>query len=198
MIKSATYKVKITLLTPLLGSQPPRDVLEDFIAKRNGFALPKDEEELLPELIERGTSVFHRIGDNPALMNYHILGFLKECGRIFNGKINGVKNLRNKIGMYVTITPRVIPLNLPAGGELDYLERPLRSDRMGTPMVIIARSEMVPEGTWFNCGLEVIESEITQSLIEDLFSYGFSHGLGQWRGSGAYGTFRFELVQEAA
>ena len=116
MIKTTTYDLTITLLTPLLGSQPSHDIAEEFIAKRNNIVLPDDESLMLPELVERGTSIFHRLPDgSPCLFNYHLLGFLKEAGRVLNGKSNGVKNLRSKIAMYTTVTPRIIPLMLPAG-----------------------------------------------------------------------------------
>jgi len=198
MIKTETYKLRIILLSPLLGSQPGREIAEEFIAKRAGIKLPEDEALMLPELLERGTSVFHRQPDeSPCLMNYHLLGFLKEAGKVLNNKI-GVKALRNKISMYVTITPRIIPLILPAGETLDYFERPLRIEGMFGPRVTIARSEMAPAGTWFFAGLEVIDSEITQPILEDLLSYGFSHGLGQFRGSGAFGTFAAQLEKEVS
>ena len=98
--------------------------------------------------------------------------------------------------MYVTVTPRIIPLQLPDGELVDYFERPLRVDGMHGSRVTIARSEMVPAGTWFSAGLEVIQSEISKEVIEDLLSYGFSRGLGQFRGSGAFGTFSATLEAE--
>ena len=58
------------------------------------------------------------------------------------------------------------------------------------------RSELAPEATWFEAGLEVIHSEISQEFLCDLLDYGFSHGLGQWRSSGAFGTFRYQLDKE--
>ena len=98
--------------------------------------------------------------------------------------------------MYVTVTPRIIPLQLPAGEMVDFFERPLLVDGMYGSRVTIARSEMVPAGTWFTARLEVIKSEITKEVIEDLLSYGFSRGLGQFRGSGAFGTFNALLEAE--
>jgi hypothetical protein len=198
MIPTTTYALKITFLTPLLGSQPSREIAATYLAKKHGLTIDTEEEQLLTDLLDERTTVFHKTRDEtPALMNYHILGFLKEAGSIFNGKIAGIRNLRHKLQSYVIVSPRILPLHLPAGEGIDYLERPLRSDRgpMG-PRVLIARSELLPEGTWCECGLEVIQSEITQSVLEDLLDYGYNHGLGQWRNSQAYGTFRYTLTSQ--
>lgn len=198
-MKTDTYKLKVRFETPVLGSQPTRDVATEFLAKKAGFAtLPEDEIELLPDALERGTTVFHRLADGqPCLMNYHLLGFLKEAGKVQNGKVTGgVKALRSKVSSSIFISPRFLPLCIPKDGEVDYLERPLRAETAQGPRVALARSEMLPEGTWFVCGLEVLSGEITEEVLRDLLDYGWYRGLGQWRNSGAYGTFRYDLVKE--
>jgi hypothetical protein len=197
-MKTDSYRLNVTFLTPVLGSQPTREIATEFIAKKNGFeALPEGEAELLPDALERGTTVFHRLPDGrPALMAYHLLGFLKEAGKVQNGKVSGgVKNLRAKVSQSVFISPRFLPLNVPAE-EIDYLERPLRAETAQGPRVALARSEMLPEGTSFTCGLEVLCGEITEDVLRDLLDYGYFRGLGQWRNSGSYGTFRYELIRE--
>jgi hypothetical protein len=197
MIPTDTYSLRLTLLTPLLGSQPTVDVATEHIARKAGIELDEEERLLLPDLLEKGTTVFHRLPGGPALMNYHILGFLKEAGRVLNGKAGGgVRNLRYKVSAYISVSPRVLPLHLPAGESLDYLERPLRADTPTGARVVVARSELAPEGTWLECGLEVIRSDLTLEVLQDLLDYGYNHGLGQWRSSGAYGTFRYELHKE--
>lgn len=198
MIHTDAYSLRIVFLTPVLGSQPTVDIATEHIARRAGLRLEEDEQALLPDLLERGTTVFHRLPDGcPALMSYHILGFLKEAGRVLNGKAGGgVRNLRYKVSANVNVSPRIIPLHLPEGEVLDYLERPLRAEGALGPRVVVARSELAPAGSWLSCGLEVIRSEITQEVLRDLLDYGYNHGLGQWRSSGAYGTFRYELEVE--
>lgn len=198
-MKTEAYKLKIFFLTPVLGSQPTRDIASEYLAKKAGFeALPEDEIEMLPDALERGTTVFHRGKDgHPMLANYHLLGFLKESGKVQNGKLTGgVKNLRAKVSQQVFISPRFLPLTLPNGGEIDYLERPLRAETAMGPRVALARSEMLPEGTTLECHIEVMPGEITEAALRDLLDYGFYRGLGQWRNSGSYGTFRYELTRE--
>lgn len=209
-MKTEIYKLKVVFVMPVLGSQPTRDVASEFIAKKNGFeALPEDEVELLPDALERGTTVFHRLPNgHPCLMNYHLLGFMKEAGKVQNGQVDGgVKNLRSKVSQRIfvyavpdaggSLSSRFLELHVPEGsGGVDYLERPLRAETAMGPRVALARSEMLPEGTWFECILEVLQGEITEKVLRDLLDYGWYRGLGQWRNSGAYGTFRYELVKE--
>lgn len=198
-MKTDTYKLKVIFLTPVLGSQPTRDVATEFLAKKNGFTtLPEDEIELLPDALERGTTVFHRLPDgSPCVMNYHLLGFLKEAGKVQNGRVTGgVKALRSKVSSNVFVSPRFLQLHVPEGGGVDYLERPLRAETAQGPRVALARSEQLPEGTWFTAGLEILQGEISEDVLRDLLDYGYFRGLGQWRNSGAYGTFRYELVKE--
>jgi hypothetical protein len=110
---TSTYRLKITFINPLLGSQPTHDIATDYLAKKHGIQIDAEEEKLLPDVLEKGTTVFHTLEDGTsALMNYHILGFLKESGKIFNRKINGIRNLRYKVQSYVLVTPRVIPLHI--------------------------------------------------------------------------------------
>jgi hypothetical protein len=186
------YSVKCTFITPVLGTQPQRDVASDFIASKfvdNAGELPLDEAETLTEMVEKGTTVFHKLQDNPIFYDYQIKGFIKEAGRTFNG-LHGVKNLRSKIDSLVFVTPRQIPINVPDGQVIEYLERPLRAETAQGPRVALARSEMLPIGTWFEVHLEVYDGAITEDILRDLFTYGFHKGIGQWR-NGGYGRFEF-------
>lgn len=201
-MKTIGFKLEVELLTPMLGSQPANKTLaSEFIAKRKGLeSLPENEDELLPEAVEKGTTVFYRNPKNeeqPALLSYQLLGFLKASAQVQNGKVEGqVKALKSKVENNVFVSPRVIPLVMPKGGEIDYLERPLRAETMQGPRVTLARSEMIPEGTKFTCGIEVLEAgPINEDVLRDLLDYGYYRGLGQWHNSGAYGTFKYKLTR---
>lgn len=196
-MRTTTYKLKIILLTPLLGAQSTREVATEFIAKKAGIEIQQDELEMLPEALERGTTVFHRDAAGiPCLRNYQILGFLKASAQVQNGRVTGeVKNLRSKVGNQVFVSPIVLPIKNV--GEIDYLERPLRAETAQGPRIALARSEQIPEGAIIECGLEVMDGGgITEEVLRELLDYGYFRGLGQWRNSGAYGTFRYELTKE--
>lgn len=195
-MKEKYYELKVVFLTPILGSQPQRDVASEFLAKRAGFInLPEDEIETLPEALDRGTTVFHRDEKSgmPILYDYMVKGFLKNAGKVLNGKTeSGVKNLRSKINDSTFVTPRKIELHMPEDGEVAYLERPLRAETAQGPRVALARSEMLPEGTWFTCNLVTLPGDVSESVLSDLLDYGFYMGIGQWR-NGSWGQFRYEL-----
>lgn len=197
-MNTTKYHVRITFTTPVLGTQPTKDVATKYIGEKfkdNGGELPEDEVETLPDMVEKGTTAFHRLNDKPILYDYQVKGFLKEAGRIFNG-LHGVKNLKSKIENLVFVYPRRIPLVMPEGAKIEHLERPLRAETAQGPRTALARSEMIPEGTHFDIELEVYDGEVTEEILRDLFTYGARKGLGQWR-NGSYGRIEFEFNRVA-
>lgn len=193
-METKLYDLKVKFITPVLGTQPQRDIAEDYLGAKyleGGGMLPDDELETLPEMLEKGTTAFHKENGLPIYYDYQVKGMIKEAGRIFNG-LNGVKALRSKVENLVFIKPRRIPLIMPEGSVIDFLERPLRAETPLGPRIAIARSEVLPEGTWFECKLEIFKGPIDDDLIRDLLSYGEYKGLGQWR-NGGWGRFEFEL-----
>ncbi len=197
-MKETTYKLTITLITPLLGSQPQANVASEFIARRNGFeSLPEDEIETLPDALDKGTTVFHKSErGEPILFDYAIKGFLKNAAKVMNGQVTGgVKNLKSKVNDQVFITPRQVVLHLPAGGEITYLERPLRAETPQGPRVALARSEMIPEGVTISCGLTVLGDVLSETILRELLDYGYHCGIGQWR-NGGWGRFTYVLQAE--
>jgi hypothetical protein len=202
-MKTETYRLSVVFLTEVLGAQPSRDVATEHIAKRNGFVIPTDELDCLPDALERQTTVFHRDrNDSPCLVDYQLKGFLKEAGRRLNGKDGLPKNLRDKVGAFVFVTPRLLALHPPASANgnsiealIDICERPLRAQTAQGPRIALVRSEMLPAGVSFTCGLTVIASEITEDVLRDLLDYGYYQGIGQWRNA-SHGQFRYDLVRE--
>jgi hypothetical protein len=189
-----TYHLAVTFITPVLGSQPQHNVASEYLGakfEQGGGELPDDELATLDETVDKGTTAFHKLDGCPIFYDYQVKGFVKEAGRIFNG-LHGVKNLRSKIDNLLFVTPRQIPLIVPDGAGIEYLERPLRAETAQGPRVALARSEMLPAGTAFRCSLEVYEGPITEDVIRDLLTYGSRKGLGQWR-NGGYGRFEFKL-----
>lgn len=201
-MKTDSYRVKVTFINPILGSQPAEDVASKYIANRAGMALPEDEIETLPDALDRGTTVFHKDAQGrPVLWDYQIRGFLKAAGQVLNGKVaGGVRNLKSKVNNLVFVSPRRIVIQSPNGDDIremiDYLERPLRAQTPQGDRVALARSEMLPEGCSVTFGLEVLPGDISQAVIEDLLDYGYYSGLGQWR-NGGWGNFRYELIRES-
>ncbi len=198
-METQTYKLKVTFIEPILGSQPTRDVASEFIAGKAGIELPADEAATLPEALERGTTVFHKDANgNPLIFNYVVKGFLKAAAKVLNGRSGMPRNLKSKVDDTVFVTPRNIELRNDTGDlkeQIDFLERPLRAETAEGPRIALARSEMLPAGVSFECGLEVIKGEITEAVLTELLDYGYHKGIGQWR-NGGYGSFRYELTSE--
>jgi len=187
------YHLKIVFTQPLLGTQPQRDVATEFIQSkaRDAGLDVADEEATLPEMLEKGTTAFHRLEGRPILYDYHVKGFLKESGQVQNG-LGGVKALRSKVDNLVFVRPRRITLHVPDGAELEYLERPLRAQTAQGPRTSLARSELLPTGTWLECELHVLPGQISEKILRGLLDYGRYKGMGQWR-NGSYGQFEYEL-----
>lgn len=209
----SVYKLRVDFTTSVLGTQPQKAVATEYITSKvaarvtepmgedtpaNGFValdeetgLPADELETLPEMLDKGTTAFHKKDGKPIFYDYMIKGFLKDAGQVFNGH-RGVKNLRSKIDNFVFPFPRQIELHLPEGAEITFCERPLRAMTAQGPRTSLARSEEIPEGTWFECQLKVYGGVISEPLLNDLLSYGGDKGIGQWR-NGGHGRFSFTL-----
>jgi hypothetical protein len=173
-------------------------------------------EDLLEELTEKMTTGFYVHNGRPVLIAYQCRGFLKEAGSTFNGLAGaaegttvGVKNLKSKLTQLVFVQPTpedsaalgrhsdVIPLHLPEGAEKDILERPLRGQTAQGPRTSLARSERLPQGTWFECVLKVYPNghkEMSERLLVDLLDYGENQGMLQWR-TGGHGRFQYRMTK---
>lgn len=203
-MEKTIYNLKITFTEPILGTQPQKDVAMEYLqdkARSKGIDVA-DENETLPEIIEKGTTVFHKLDGKPIYYDYHVKGFLKESAQVQNGLKVGsteVKQLRSKIDNNVFVEPRRIVLNVPDGGKIEYLERPLRAMTAQGPRVSLARSEMLPEGTTLECRIVVLDTaksreQITEPIIRALLDYGKYKGFGQWRNA-SYGRIKYELFK---
>jgi len=185
------YRLRVTFTTPILGTQPQKDIAVEYLMSKVEPQETADELDTLPEALEKGTTAFHKLNGKPIYYDYHIRGFLKNAGSVFNG-LRGVRNLRSKVENLVFVKPRQIELHLPDGGEITFCQRSLRAMTAQGPRTSIARSEQLPAGTWFECVLNVYDGPISEALLRDLLSYGENVGFGQWR-NGSYGQFGFEL-----
>jgi hypothetical protein len=194
MMETKSYRLKIVFAEPILGSQPQKDVATEYTqakARQQGQDVA-DETDTLPEMMEKGTTAFHRVDGAPVLWDYQVKGFLKESANVQNG-IHGVKNLRSKFGALVFVRPRMIPFLMPVGGDGQFLERPLRAMTAQGPRVAVARSEMLPAGTSLECRIVTLPGPITETILRQVLDYGQFAGLGQWR-SGGWGSFTYTLT----
>lgn len=196
-MKETTFQLEIELIEPLLGSQPDKLIASEFLAKRAGMELiPDDEIETLPDVLEKGTTVFHRDEqDRVVLWDYQIKGFLKNSAKVQNGQVSGkIRNLKSKVNDQIFVSPRQIVVQMNGHG-IEYLERPLRAETAQGPRVALARSEMIPAGARLKCGVTILGEVLNEDVLRELLDYGFWTGIGQWR-NGGYGRFRYKLERE--
>lgn len=190
---STTYRVKIELLEPLLGTTPKNQAIyTDYVASKAADAGLVEEELATVESIEqRGWTGFMSDESGSFIYNYLVKGFLCESARTL--KVFGpLKQLQDKFKRYVFVTPRRVRLPQIAG----VLERPLRAQTAQGPRVCLARSDYVDAGAELSFTLEVLGvSGITAGCVQEVLSYGRLMGLGQWR-SGSFGSFAVTSFEE--
>lgn len=99
-------------------------------------------------------------------------------------------NYLKKIDGLIHVYPRKIMLNLPEGCSVGSCQRPLRAKTAQGDRVALANSESVPEGTWCDIEIKMID-ESHEPMVREWLDFGEFYGLGQWRNSGK-GQFIWE------
>lgn len=188
------YSLTWHLIEPLLGTLPKDpDVFTRHVRNQE-----TGTDEHVPPLAEEekgkvtGWTTFpvDELG-RPVLLDYQMLGFLKEAGNTIKDQI-GVKNLRSHIGNTVFVTPRRILL---AEKVDDYYERPLRAMTAQGPRVSVVKSDMILPGKTYQMMVKVLQgSKVTEQVLRACVEYGEMKGLLQFRGGG-FGRFKGELVK---
>lgn len=192
------YHVKITLLTPLLGSAPKDEkIYETYLELKKQKALkesgieidPSDETIVFDE--EKRLTGFHSDENGLYLLDYQVKGMFKEYGNVIK-EIVGVAALKSKIENFLFVEPRKIYLGKKEPDGI--IERPLRAQTAQGQRVTIARSEYVAEGTTFEFDVLLIPGPVTLNIIYAILDYGKLKGFGQWR-NGGYGRFDYEITE---
>lgn len=170
-----------------------------------------DEIAALPPMSpddEKGITVFSRLLDEtghrtetPCIWDNHVRGFLKSAGDAMNrvskkggDAVANPKAYKKTVDQSIFVYPRQIALQMPEGGEISFLQRPLRAQTMQGDRTALACSEMVPAGTTAELEIVVL-SEADGKWVKGLLQYGMLSGMSQWR-NGSYGRFLAEVVEE--
>lgn len=209
------YKVRLTFMELLLGTTPlDPEVYSKWVAAQAAPQAEDEELETLPELedlLEAGTTGFHREDGKPFLYDYVIKGFFKDaCGMLRRVPDTGSSKIRaykKIIDGLVFPSPRRILIDLNGGEEgirepvadgpgignrgMGILERPLRAQTARGERVTLARSETCPPGSTIAFRLLIL-GQIDEAQLREWLEYGALRGLGQWRNSGM-GRFTYEL-----
>lgn len=128
----------------------------------------------------------------PLLQAYQLLGFLKEAASTL-GEALATYNLRRRVESLVFVEPKLIPLEMPIGGEVFIRYRHKRVHLSPTKVKTVPmQSEAVPAGTRVECVL-IVYPGLDEVVLRELLDYGAYRGMGQWR-SAEYGTFGYCLT----
>ena len=154
------------------------------------------------EELEKATTYFFRDEDGePFIWNYMVKGFLKSaCGalkKVSGTKSSKVKAYKKEIDQLFFIFPDESEktkrgIRIYDYGEVRMMERSLRASTPKGERVALARSEVVPAGSWIEFDIVLLRDEDEDWLIE-MLDYGQFMGLGQWR-SGSKGSFTYEII----
>ena len=177
-----------------IGTLPKRDVV----------ATVDDGTDVDKEL-DKVTTFFHRDeAGNRMLYDYQIRGFFKEacgdlsrCGNHFGSSL--LRAYKKEISGNVFVYPRQIILHPPKGLsviEPKFLTRPLRAQTAKGERVALVRSEMIPNGCWFDINVVCLNPDCHEPLVGEWMDHGRRKGLGCWRNA-SYGRIGYrELSPE--
>ena len=211
MIDCEKRTYELTGTTPLLGSSPASpDIRTQFIASKAPAPadIEEEEERYVPEIDDKGLTVFLRDPKSGALMflDYQIRGFFKAAIKNLN-KQNGIKQSRANVDRYLFVGPRVIKImkdGEPVLEEDEVLERPLRAMTMKGERVTLAGSEEIYDPWTIRIELTLIPNEgsktsraLTWQDVEDALDFGKYMGIGQFY-NGGYGRFTWKRVEGEA
>lgn len=194
-------KVRLTLIDEALGMMPANtEIHETYIASKAPDA-PSIEEEVAAvgaaEVVEKTMTVFPRLedGKTPFFWDYQIRGFFKDAigmlRRVSDSKCAKVKNYKKAIDGLLFVNERKIPIH--CAGPMGDCQRPLRAETLQGPRVALAHSETVPEGSWCEFTIKMLDESL-EPVVRECLDYGALRGLAQWRNSGK-GRFAWEAVE---
>lgn len=199
-------KYRLTGITPILGSQPcSQEVRTKYVAKKVAEINNEEEQECLPDLEEKGLSIFYMDTDERdalMMMDYQIRGFLKAAGRAIAKQL-GVLSIDSKVDKYVFVAPRRIHIlrdGKPIYEPDDQYERPLRASTPMGQMVTLAASEQIYDPWTIEFTIKILDNpatkqskSVTFDVIEEFLDYGALSGIGQFR-NGGFGKFVWEKI----
>ena len=199
-------KVRLTFTEKCLGTANNNpDIHRDFIASKAPDAVTREEEiEAIgaEEYEEKQMTVFPRLDGGPMFWDYQIKGFFKDTcsalqrckGEDFSKETCKIKAYKKVIDGCIFVEPRKIPIDMH-GGEMGYLQRPLRGQTAQGERIALATSETIPAGSTIDIAITCLSDSHVNAVIEWL-NYGKWKGIGQWRNA-SFGRFTYELMEMA-
>uniref|UniRef100_A0A6M3KXZ6 Uncharacterized protein n=1 Tax=viral metagenome TaxID=1070528 RepID=A0A6M3KXZ6_9ZZZZ len=212
--------IKIELTEAMLGTVPKnKDVYSKHIAtKVRALAKHREEneEDLLSDIIEeevetvedieeKGWTGFHRDEQGIFIYNYMIKGFAKAATDVAI-EVGWIKpkivNYKKWLDLLLFIETRKLRF-MDGNGTIiavpdGTLERPIRMMTPRGPRVTVTRSDTVDGGRLLEFDITLLPNSkgVCWNNLRHSFNYGERVGLGQWRGSGGYGSFKVVSIED--
>jgi len=186
-----TVKIRVTLNEEMLGTASSDPNLQRTYVASKAPDAEKIEEEVasigVDAVVEKGVTVFPKENGKPFVFDYQYKGYLKDScnalARVEGTKASKVKAYKKVIDGLIFPQPRKIMIHMPEGKSLGLCSRPLRAQTAQGERIAIASSESVPEGSYMDVEIKILDDKL-EGLLEELLDYGALRGLGQWRNSG--------------
>lgn len=168
--------------------------------------------ETMAEHELRGTTLFlwDKKNERPMIGDHMIYGFLKASaeaiGRTVERKkgqaMGSISYTQSLINQHLRCDEQFYTFDRDIKRHKDdsaaYLQRSLRAVTAQGPRVSLVKSEVVEAGAKLDITFKVMGgSDITEEVLDTLFSYGEFTGLGQWRNAGN-GMFKYKLTKVEA
>ena len=192
------HNITIELTEPMLGTVPKdKTVYASYIASK---APEKTEEEVatVEEIEEKGWTGFHIDEEGLFIYNYMIKGFIKAAteSSMVNGSIKKIPAYKKWVDRMVHVFPRRIHFGVMEPDT--FMERPLRAPTPKGERTTVCRSDVMNIGRQISFTIRILNNTkgINTKILKEVFDYGQYYGLGQWRGSGGYGSFKVISMEE--
>ena len=195
-------KVRLTMIETTLGtaSCDPK-IHEEFVASKSPNPATIEDEVAaigVEATVMKAKTVFPKEDGRPFVYDYQIRGFLKEAAgmmaRVPDSLSSELKAHRKVVDGLVFVYPRKIMWQLPPGGVIGDLQRPIIAQTAQGQRIALANSESVPAGSVLELEIWIL-NEKHEKLVREWLDYGAYKGLGQWRNSGK-GQFTWEEILE--
>lgn len=207
-LNTLTYNFDAELTEDILGTVPKdKEIYTSFVASKIEKLEGSDEKEkkklteeeietVEEELLEKGWTGFHRDDTGIFIYNYMILGNIKSNLQLLNnnGSIKKVTTYKKACDTCLKVYPRRI--RFKRGKSLiknpdASMERPIRAMTMKGERTFISKADIVKKGCTFNFQVQIIRNKhnLIPETVMKAIKLGEIYGLGQWRGSGNYGSY---------
>ena len=207
-LNSLTFDFEAELTEDFLGTVPKdKEIYTSFVASKIEKLEGTDEEKkkiltaeeietVEEELLEKGWTGFHRDDSGIFIYNYMILGNIKNNISLLNnnGSITKVTSYKKACDTCLKIYPRRIRFKRGKAVVKDpdaSMERPIRAMTAKGERTFISKADIVKGGCTFNFQVQIIKNKnnLTPETVMRAIKLGEIYGLGQWRGSGNYGSY---------